>query len=279
MYAAEIRKRALSGDGDAATVEDVLTAGVLGALDYLPEQIAIAAVDHLLEVPGFSPPVKFWESRRTVLSGILAEPVATEPDAVLYGMGWIAVVEAKCGAPFGHEQLARELDLLLQELQDRGITTGLLVLLLDDIYAAGIPLIGSDRRSASARFVEGILARLDQSRHGDLPTHWRLWRDRLVEVQVVVKHWDEALSALSLSVLRGGSPPECKRLVNDVERLLSRNGLIRPRAIGLQRFEELSPILTTSVRRVVAAAMPIDRLSRHERLSLREVPRRFRRRR
>jgi hypothetical protein len=142
VYAAELRKRSLSGDANASAAEDVVTAGVLGALDYLPEEIAADAVQRLLGVAGFRPPVRFWRSKVTTLRGILAEPVATEPDAVLEGDGWVAVVEAKCGAPFGREQLPRELDLLLQEMEGLQLTTGLLVLLLDNVYAAGAGFVG-----------------------------------------------------------------------------------------------------------------------------------------
>jgi hypothetical protein len=77
VYAAELRKRSLSGDANASAAEDVVTAGVLGALDYLPEELAAGAVQRLLGVAGFRPPVRFWRSKVTTLRGILAKPVAT----------------------------------------------------------------------------------------------------------------------------------------------------------------------------------------------------------
>lgn len=87
------------------TREDAVTGTVLGLLRYLSWDDGLGAMLGRCGLSGTAPgEVRFWPR----FSG-------TEPDALLAGDDWAALLEAKVGAAFGERQLGREWRILREQ--------------------------------------------------------------------------------------------------------------------------------------------------------------------
>ncbi len=272
MYAGELRKGVLIG-GDVVANEDVLTAGALQPLDFLEPALAAAVVERWVRRPGFVAPVRFWPGAVAEMPWRLDAQRPTEPDAVLVGDGWVALVEAKCRAEFGDAQVEREFDVLLQELERVGVADGVIVLVMQDVGPTAFRALPG---GAPTAVVSTVRAHAEAADRNLLPSRWRAFVEGKVTVEVVVLHWDELLDGLV--AVTAGEAPHVARLAAAVANLLKRHGVVRPRALGVARFRDHEPIEPMSVRDRPASP-PVVGLSRLGAVAIDLVPPRFRSRR